>query len=140
MFPSLEAALPQRQPLAVSSTCTKQLASVCVLGKPLLLESAGRILPIRQALGDSGNISQLRKAPSVSSELSLKGFELKTAAYTVKTHADLIPFLKGRILRKPALFGDKGLFSVGSDPASCCPWGRSGALAPPTGRPTKVRR
>lgn len=52
--------------------------------------------PAHSALGNSGSISQLRKEglpPSLSSR-SAQGFELKTAAYTVKTHADLIPFLK----------------------------------------------
>lgn len=52
-----------------------------------------------------------------SSELSLTAFEFKIAAYTVKTHADVILFLTGLDSQKSwRCRGDKGLLSVGSDP------------------------
>lgn len=138
---NLEAVLPQRQllpvfpPLAQSTWLVHACWTLTALG--ICWDD-----PARSAgAGEFGQYFAVEEGfpLSLSSEFSLTGFELKTAAYTVKTHADLIPFLKGWILRKPALFRDKGLFSVGSDPASRLSRGRSGALAPPTGRPEQVR-
>lgn len=83
----------ERTSCYVSATCTKQPASACVEGSHGSWNLLQWSCPF--SAGEFGQYFTVEEGlpPSLSSR-SAQGFELKTAAYTVKTHADLIPFLK----------------------------------------------
>jgi len=90
---SLQGALFQRCSLWLCFLHLHKAASLCMHGWGA---TALRIYwndPADAALGNLDGISRLRKGSLLLWALA-QGFELKTAAYTVKTHADLIPFLK----------------------------------------------